>query len=197
MSNNNVDHFTNYDNSMPYETTFEYFNNKQKDDVCENGICGFSSSKLYSEYSSNECRYAPSKKYPKSKYYEDLTPKCSSLKPNRVKDIKPVQNSLLGFTKYSNYSPINNKELLLDSNQSSIKNKQSSVDSKQSSVDSKQSSVNLIKSNELPTILNKMTLKSEKTQKIKPFVTQPVKTLSKLLPVSKEDKVKSTNIPKK
>jgi len=176
MSNNNVDHFTNYDNSLPYETTFEYFNNKQKDDVCESGICGFSSSKLYSEYSSNECRYAPSRKQQKSKYYEDLTPKCS--KPNWVKDIKPIQNSLLGFTKYSNYSPINNKQLLLDS--------------KQSSVDSKQSSVNLVKSNELPSILNKMTLKSEKTQKIKPFVTQPVKTLSKLLPVSKEDKVKLT-----
>jgi hypothetical protein len=190
MSNNNVDHFTNYDNSLPYETTFEYFNNKQKDDVCESGICGFSSSKLYSEYSSNECRYAPSRKQQKSKYYEDLTPKCS--KPNWVKDIKPIQNSLLGFTKYSNYSPINNKQLLLDSKQSSVDSKQSSVDSKQSSVDSKQSSVNLVKSNELPSILNKMTLKSEKTQKIKPFVTQPVKTLSKLLPVSKEDKVKLT-----
>jgi hypothetical protein len=177
---NNVDYFTNYDNSLPYETTFEYFNNKQKDDVCENGICGFSSSKLYSQYSSNECRYPPSRKQQKSKYYEDLTPKCPSLKSNKVKDVKPIQDSLLDFTKYN----------------------------KQSSVDSKQSSVKSVDSNVSQSIVNKVTLKSntipkssivsksstipnsEKTQKVKPFVTQSVKTLSKVSSVSKEGKVK-------
>jgi len=185
---NNVDYFTNYDNSLPYETTFEYFNNKQKDDVCENGICGFSSSKLYSQYSSNECRYPPSRKQQKSKYYEDLTPKCPSLKSNKVKDVKPIQDSLLDFTKY---------------------NKQSSVDSKQSSVKSGDSNVSqsivnkvTLKSTTIPksTTVSKSNIipkssttpKSEKTQKVKPFVTQSVKTLSKVSSVSKEDKVKST-----
>jgi hypothetical protein len=172
--------FTNYDNSLPYETTFEYFNSKLKDDGCENGFCGFSSyKKLYSQYSSNECRTAPSRKYPKSKYYKDLTPKCSSLKPNKVKDVKHLQNPLLSFTKYSNYSPINNK-------QSSIRSTNSNVS--QSSIKKLTSTSNATPKTET-TPKSSTASKIQTIKKIKPFIRQPIKTLAKLLPVYKEGKI--------
>jgi hypothetical protein len=156
---------------------FSYLDSKQTDEICSNGYCGIPLYKTYSQYeqlasyNSDECRDAPIFKQRRSKYYKSLTPQCSSLKPKKVKNSRPVQNTEIVEPKYATFAPID---------------KESSIKSGYTI----SSSVYSINSSISPKATKEFTPKTGNTPKAKPFIRQAIKTLAKSFPTNKTDQTR-------
>lgn len=156
---------------------FSYLDSKQTKEICSNGSCGIPLYKSYSQYeqlssyNSDECRDAPIFKQRRSKYYKSLTPQCSSLKPKKIKNSRPVQNPDIVEPKYANFAPIDRE--------SSVKSGYTIS-----------SSVYSINSSLSPKATKEFTPKTGTTPKAKPFVRQAIKTLAKSFPTNKTDQTR-------
>jgi len=191
----NVEHFSNYDNSLSSETKIEHFENNQSfleefyniNDIIKtlerynnHSIEGFNNTIEIND-SSN---YGINEAFNNLKIFNiqngDGFEELSYL-DNNTKD-QVCKNGFCGISSFTSYSQYPSNECIdeLKINRESSVKSRSSISSSVYSIDSEVSQ----------SIVKKLTPKTGTTPKAKPFIRQAIKTLAKSFPVSKEDQVR-------